>query len=188
MSFTIREKADSVGTFRYISVHLMETLARWVPSTPELEGKLLFGRHLWDFAQHADALGKRTAELRAALHYSLAPLPRYQEVLELVREQQATGDRIAAFYDGLLPDLEARYRRYLNGIDPINDEPTVRIIERLLADLHRLSADRARLSAERPELTRQGADAAARVAALAAPQLQYVAFRPRVESPAELLA
>ncbi|KPK05001.1 MAG: hypothetical protein AMS20_07585, partial [Gemmatimonas sp. SG8_28] len=61
MTMSVRERADWIATFRFISVNLMETLARWVPNTPEMEVKLLFGRHLWEFAQHADAFGKRTA-------------------------------------------------------------------------------------------------------------------------------
>jgi hypothetical protein len=42
-----RDRADTIATFRWVSVHLMEMLARWVPSTPELEVKILFGRHIW---------------------------------------------------------------------------------------------------------------------------------------------
>ena len=59
-----------LATFRYVAVFLMETAARWTPLTPELEVKLLFGRHLWEFAQHADMLGQRTARAarRPALH------------------------------------------------------------------------------------------------------------------------
>jgi K+-transporting ATPase ATPase B chain len=35
MGFTIRQKADRIGGFRFVSVYLMEMLARWVPTTPE---------------------------------------------------------------------------------------------------------------------------------------------------------
>ena len=42
-------------------VALMEIAAAWTPTTPEMEVKVLLGRHIWDFAQHADALGKRPA-------------------------------------------------------------------------------------------------------------------------------
>ena len=49
-----------MATWRFIAVHLMELLARWVPSAPELEAKALFGRHIWDMAQLADQLGHRT--------------------------------------------------------------------------------------------------------------------------------
>src|SRR5512134_1684909 len=126
MGFTIRQKADRIGGFRYVSVAAMETIAAWVPTTPELEAKVLFGRHVWDFAQHADQLGRRTGELRAAAQYSLRPAAGYYKVLETVASAPGTLERVAGFYDGLLPDLEKRYRRYLAETDQLNDEPSVR--------------------------------------------------------------
>ena len=67
MLLNVTERGAHVATFRWIEVRLMETLAHWVPTTPEMEAKLLFGAHIWDAAQHADILGKRTQELRLPL-------------------------------------------------------------------------------------------------------------------------
>jgi len=44
-----------------------------------MEVKLLFGEHIWDAAQHADALGKRTFELRLRLQHSVRPADKYVE-------------------------------------------------------------------------------------------------------------
>src|SRR5690242_10979711 len=117
MTLTVRERADTLGTLRFISVFAMETLARWVPTTPDLEVKVVFGRHIWDFAQHADGLGRRTHELRAALHYTVTPLAPYHQALEALRACVASGDRVAAFYDAFLPDLDKRYRAFLGATD-----------------------------------------------------------------------
>ncbi len=43
----------------------MRVLGGWIALTPELPAKLLFGRHVWDCAQHADAWGRRLPELRS---------------------------------------------------------------------------------------------------------------------------
>ncbi len=141
MSLAVREKADVIATFRHISVHVMETLARWVPNTAEFEAKTLFGRHLWDFAQHADQFGRRTAELRAALHYSRPPVAGYTDLLNRVRSTTTTPERIAAMYSVLLPDLESRYRAYRDGSDALLDEPSLRIIDRILSDFARMRLD-----------------------------------------------
>src|SRR5216110_248531 len=103
MGLILREKAEHLATFRWLEVFLMETLARWVPTTPEMEVKVLMGRHLWDFAQHADWLGKRAFELRAPLHYNLPPSPEFTQWLNDVAGNQATQDRLASFYEGALP-------------------------------------------------------------------------------------
>jgi len=179
MTLTIRDKADTLATFRFVSVHLMETLARWVPTTPELEIKTLFGRHIWDLAQHADLLGKRTFELRAALHYSRRPSGDYWRELERLSAVTATADRIANMYDVLLPDLAARYERYVGEADPLLDEPSVRVIERIVADFPRLAGDRAAVVRERADLgaARRSPDGLGAIT-------QFVDFRPSTETAA----
>ena len=184
MALSIRAKADTIGTFRFISVYLMEMLARWVPTTAELEVKVLFGRHLWELAQHADQLGKRTSDLRVAPHYSPRPTEEYMRVLETLSAASGTAQRIEGFYDGFLPTLEARYRDYLAGTDRLLDEPSVRIVERILTDLARLRSEREELRRERPDLTLGDREWLDRLAALAAPVTGFVAFRPA--APAEL--
>ena len=177
MGETIRQKADRVGTFRYISVFLMETLARWIPTTPELEAKVFFGRQVWDFAQHADWLGRRTGELRSPMQWSLQPADGYLRVLQTMAGATGTMERLAGLHDGLMPDLEARYRDYIARTDRLNDEPTVRILERILFDCERLRADRAAFPAIRPDLVLTDAGWPARIAAMARAETDYVSSR-----------
>src|SRR2546430_9223932 len=132
---SIAEQADIVATFRYVSVFLMETLARWTPLTPELEVKILFGRHLWEFAQHADALGRRTAELRAGLHYTRSPVPEYRQALDEYSSFDLTSERVCCVYDAMIPDLARRYQEFLQDADRLLDQPSIQIVERILQDL-----------------------------------------------------
>lgn len=152
MSLSVQKRAENVGTFRFIQVFLMETLARWTPMTPELEVKVLFGRHIWDLAQQADALGKRTYELRAPLQSSLRPTEGYVGVLEDFAKTTATSEKIHGFYEVMLPGLAARYRAYLDQTDRLLDEPTVRIVERILEEFSRMQNESQRLKDELPRL------------------------------------
>lgn len=152
MGLSVRAKADSVATYRFVTVYLMETLAAWTPTSPEFEAKAMFGRHIWDMAQLADQLGRRTAELRMALHQSRRPLDPYRLALEAMAATQSTGNRIAVFYGGMLPDLARRLEGYLAATDHLLDEPTVRILERAGHDLRRMLTQRDELLAERPDL------------------------------------
>jgi hypothetical protein len=151
MSSSVRTRADRLATFRSVSVQLMEGLARWVPTTPEMEAKVLFGRHIWDFAHHADLLGKRTYELRAPLHYTLPPVEDYQRLLDEVCSATDTADRVGWLYTGFLPGLAKRYGNYLETAYPILDEPSVRIIERICVDLERLRGESRELLDECPQ-------------------------------------
>lgn len=135
---TVKERGQFVATLRYVHVALMETLAAWVPTTPEMEVKLLFGEHIWDAAQHADSLGKRTFELRMPLQKSIPAAAEYVDFLATVRAIEPTPQRLAAMYDVLLPGLVDRQRRYVERADKLVDAPTVRILERFFADATRM--------------------------------------------------
>jgi hypothetical protein len=149
---TVKKRGQSIATFRFIEVNLMETLAAWVPTTPEMEAKILFGEHIWDCAQHADALGKRTHELRMPLQHSIAPVPDYLAILTRLKTTGPTTERIAGFYDVLLPNLGARYRQFLQQTDGLMDAPSVRIIDRILSDHDRMIAQSRELLEELPAL------------------------------------
>jgi len=148
MIMTVPERVRAVATFRYIEVRLMEIVAGWTPTTPEMEAKVMFGRHIWDFAQHADALGKRTYELRQPEHYTVPADPSYVKLLTRVASETSTSGRLSSLYEGILPGLARRYRDYIAATDAILDEPTVVIMERIVADLDRQTAQARQLIRE----------------------------------------
>lgn len=152
MRLNVKQRGDHVATFRWIEVRLMETLARWVPTTPETEVKLVFGSHIWDVAQHADSLGKRTHELRLPLQHSLEPSAECVRFMVDLAATAETDKRVAAIYDCVLPALERRFREYLGQVDPLLDGPTLRILERMLFDIARMQADCKALRSELPAL------------------------------------
>jgi len=149
---TVKERGQFVATLRYVYVTIMETLSAWVPTTPEMETKLLFGEHIWDAAQHADSLGKRTYELRMPLQKSIRAADGYVDLLATVAAIGPTSQRLAAMYDVLLPALAARQRRYIEQTDKLVDAPTVRILERYLADNTRMIDSAQALRHELPAL------------------------------------
>lgn len=137
----VKERADAIGTFRYIAVRLMETVAYWTPTTPEMEAKVLFGRHIYDYAQHADALGKRTFELRQPEHYTRPAAPAYVELLDALRVAATTPERFSMLYEVMVPGLISRYETYIRETDGLLDEPSVIIMERIVTDLRRQQRD-----------------------------------------------
>jgi hypothetical protein len=148
MTLTVADRARTIATFRAVEVRLMEIAAAWTPTTPEMEVKVLFGRHIWDFAQHADALGKRTFELRRPEQWSLPPRPEFERLLAEVAAIGETPGRLSVLYDALLPALERRYRAYAAETDSLLDAPSVAVIERILADHPRQRSDAERVRRE----------------------------------------
>jgi hypothetical protein len=150
VSLSVKDRGAWVATYRYIHVTLMEMLARWVPTTPEMEVKLVFGSHIWYLAQHADALGKRTHELRLALQHSIPPVKEYLGFLDELGRVTETSKRIAGMYDVMLPALGVRLRSYLERTDQLMDAPTVRIVERILDEDQRMIREGRGLREELP--------------------------------------
>jgi hypothetical protein len=149
---TVRDRAATIATLRHIEITLMETLARWVPTTPLMEAKVLFGRHIWEVAQHADILGKRTYELRAPLNLTLAPTQEFASLLADVAAIAGQGERVAAFYEVLLPAVISRCRAYIETTDGLLDEPSVRIAKRIIAESEAMIAEAQQLRAAQPAL------------------------------------
>ncbi len=152
MSLTVRSRARSLATFRWMEVRLMEMLARWVPTTPEMEVKVLFGQHLWDHARHADGLGRRTHELRAPLHHVLEPAQVWLDLLAEIDGLSDTRERLHAYYGILVGKLESLYQDYLSATDALLDAPSARMVTEILADLARMRSDHRGLLDQLPGL------------------------------------
>jgi len=148
MITTVSERGRSIATFRYICVWMMETIARWTPTTPEMEAKVMMGRHIYEFAQMADALGKRTFELRLPEQHSIAPTAAYDAFLKDIVKTSSTADKIATFYDGVVPGIIARFKAYIAATDEILDEPSIVALQRAIVDLERQRVDAAQLQRE----------------------------------------
>jgi hypothetical protein len=159
IKLNVKQRADTVGTLRVVSVFLMETLARWIPATPEMEVKILFSRQVWRMAQQADRLGRRARELRAPLHYSRPPQRDFLAAFKQLAAVTDTVDRIDAFHDVALPALVAEYNRYLAETDWLTDEPTVVICNQALYEIKTMQRERQEWGSEIPRARATDSDA-----------------------------
>lgn len=118
----------------------MRTLGGWIALTPELGPKLLFGRHVWDCAQHADLWGRRLPELRSPAQHSEpvnAEFARFMDLLDGREGRRETVERVVGVYRVLKPHLIATYEAHLAAANPIYEPPTRRILERCLTEERR---------------------------------------------------
>jgi hypothetical protein len=137
----------------------MRLLGGWIALTPELDAKLLFGRHVWDCAQHADLWGRRLPELRAPAQQSEPANDGVVAFSSLVGTAEAptqTAERVVAVYRVLKPHLATVYERHLTVTNPVYEPPTRRILARCIEEERRHAAAGAhvlqRLLASEPAL------------------------------------
>jgi hypothetical protein len=138
--FSVEASSRLIRSYRYVEERVMRILGGWIALTPEVPVKLLFGRHVWDCAQHADLWGKRLPELRAPAQQSEPANDRVVAFMDLIENCQtpsATAERVTGLYRVLKPHLAAVYARHLADANGIYEPPTRRILQRCLDEERR---------------------------------------------------
>lgn len=138
--FSVEASAAQIRHYRYAEERLLRALGGWIALTPELGVKLLFGRHVWDCAQHADLWGRRLPELRAPAQQSEPPnerFARFMDLLERCEAAEQSVERVVGVYRVFKPHLVAVYAAHLAAANPVYEPPTRRILERCLAEERR---------------------------------------------------
>ena len=136
----VEDSARLIRNYRYAVERMMRILGGWIALTPELSAKLLMGRHVWDNAQHADALGRRLPELRAPAHVSMPANPAvvaFMDAVEQPERPHQTVERVVGMYRVLKPHLLAMYETHLGQANEVYEPPTRRILVRCAADERR---------------------------------------------------
>lgn len=130
----VRSNARQLATLYTLEVELARLTGGWVARLPELPEKLLLGRIAFEDADHAQLLEERLLELRS----EPGAIDAFRErgaaallALERLDEPQAF---LAGLFRVVKPALIADLRRHLDACPPYVDEPTVRILRRLIAD------------------------------------------------------
>ena len=141
--FSVDDSARRIRHYRYAEERMLRALGGWIALTPELPAKLLFGRHVWDCAQHADLWGKRLPELRAPAQQSEPAnqrMVKFMDLLESAEGPRQTVERVAGVYRVLKPHLVTVYAHHLANANPVYEPPTRRILERCVEEERRHAA------------------------------------------------
>jgi hypothetical protein len=141
--FSVDDSARRIRNYRYAEERMLRALGGWIALTPELPAKLLFGRHVWDCAQHADLWGKRLPELRAPAQQSEPAnerMVKFMDLLESTETARQTVERVAGVYRVLKPHLVTVYAHHLANANPVYEPPTRRILERCVEEERRHAA------------------------------------------------
>jgi len=130
--------AALVGEACWVEAAAFTLLGGWVPTVPEPVAKLLVARHSRDHGWHAELLAEVLPSTRAHRPGGLvAPGgDRWPAAVEAVRgpADGATVERLAGWYQALLPFLLAGYDRDLERLSPWSDGPLARRLRLVVED------------------------------------------------------
>ena len=137
--FDVEETARRVGNYKWVEMRLFEALGGWVATVPELDVKMVLGRHTYHHAWHAELWHKRLPELRE-MNPDRLTVPAndaFVAFMDAVREPEAaelTIEKLVGVYRVLIPRLIGVYTYHLNGTSRITDAPTIRSLNFALQD------------------------------------------------------
>jgi hypothetical protein len=137
--FDVEESARRVGNYKWIEMRLFEALGGWVATVPELDVKMVLGRHCYHHAWHAELFHKRLPELRE-MNPDRLTLPANEAIEEFVaaltepEAPELTIEKLVGVYRVLLPRKIAAYTYHRNGTSTITDAPTIRSLNFILQD------------------------------------------------------
>ncbi len=137
--FTVEESARRAGNYKWAEMRLFEVLGGWVATVPELDVKLVLGRHTHFHAEHAKRWDERLPELREMNRERLnqPPNAEFETFMDAVREPEAadlTIEKLVGVYRVLIPRFIGVYTYHLNGTSSITDAPTMRALKFILQD------------------------------------------------------
>jgi hypothetical protein len=137
--FSVEDTARRVGNYKWTEMRLFEALGGWVATIPELDVKMVLGRHTYHHAWHAELWHKRLPELREMNQdrMTVPPNDDYVAFMDAVRDPEApelTIEKLTGAYRVLIPRLIGVYTYHLNGTSTITDAPTIRSLKFALQD------------------------------------------------------
>ena len=134
--FSVEDTARRVGNYKWAEMRLFEVLGGWVATVPELDVKLVLGRHAWFHAEHAKRWDERLPELREMNRERLnvPPNAEFEAFMDAVREPEGAGahDREAR---RRLPRADPALHRGVH-VPPQRHEPDHRRADDPLAHVH----------------------------------------------------
>jgi len=135
--FSVVEASRRLRRFAFVKQQLALLAAKHLNPTPEWEVKSALALHAWYDAEHASGLRARILELREPeARLDEVADPRLAEALE---EAQASGcgdtlELLTAIYGVLRPALLLAMQRYQRETNPLADQPTCRLLKRILVE------------------------------------------------------
>jgi hypothetical protein len=129
--YDVDDNAIRFSNLFHVLRELVHLSCGWLPLEPRLEVKYALGDHLHDDARTLSKIRRRLYELRHPSDYPGAPSEELTALLDRANEARTSAEYIEIAYGELKPTLLAAIRIHLANLDPLIDEPSLRLLTQL---------------------------------------------------------
>jgi hypothetical protein len=140
MGYDVDESADRFSNYFHVLRELVHLSCGHLALEPRFEVKALLGDHLHDDARALSKIRRRLTELRTSGDHPGAPGDELTDLLDRANIED-THAYLEIAYGQLKPTLIAAVRIHLEQLDPLLDEPSLRLLTQLLHRQERHTAE-----------------------------------------------
>jgi Protein of unknown function (DUF455) len=130
--YDVDENATRFSNYFHVLRELVHFHCGWLALAPEFETKYRLGDHLHDDARAVARIKRRLYELRHPSDYPGAPGPELRELLDELAGAESPEEYIERAYGTAKPALVRAMRVHLDTLDPVTDEPSQRLLRKLV--------------------------------------------------------
>jgi hypothetical protein len=145
--YDVDENATRFSNYFHLMRELVHLSCGWLPLVAEFELKYRLGDHLHDDARAISKLRRRLYELRHPSDHPGAPGEELAVLLDRLAGAASPREYLDIAYGEAKPALLRALRIHLERLDPVSDEPSLRLLEQIAGRQQRHLAE-----SQEPEL------------------------------------
>jgi hypothetical protein len=129
--YDVDENAIRFSNYFHVMRELVHLSCGWLPLVGEFELKYRLSDHIHDDARAVSRVKRRLYELRHPSDYPGAPGPELAALLDRMNEAATAQEYLRIAYGESKPALLGAIHIHLEHLDPVSDEPSLRLLSKL---------------------------------------------------------
>jgi hypothetical protein len=130
--YDVDENAIRFSNYFHVLREIVHLSNGWLALEPRVEVKFALGDHIHDDARAITKIRRRLYELRHPSDYPGAPGDTLSELLDRLNAAGSPEDYLGIAYGEAKPALARAMRIHLQHLDPVTDEPSLRLLTQVL--------------------------------------------------------
>jgi Protein of unknown function (DUF455) len=132
LGYDVDDNATRFSNYFHVLRELVHLTNGWLPLEPSWPRKYALGDHVHDDARALSKIKRRLYELRSPSDYPGSPSPELEELLDRLAGADSAEAYIDVAYAEAKPALMRAMRIQLDNLDPIADEPSLRLLNQVV--------------------------------------------------------
>jgi hypothetical protein len=132
LGYDVDDNAIRFSNYFHLLRELVHLSAGWLALVPEFDLKYALGDHLHDDARAISKIRRRLYELRHPSDYPGAPAEELTELLDRLDQAPSPTEYLELAYGEAKPALLRAFGVHLENLDPVSDEPSLRLLSQLV--------------------------------------------------------